>query len=164
MNEFQNRLEDSVYTNIGNHAAMVLSTALNNKVTSRTVSIIVIDGNFYFQTNSTFRKCKQMKENPAVSLCINNIQIEGLCYEAGKPGDNKEFCRLYKKFFSKAYDLYTLSADEILYIIKPYFIQKWIYDNGTPFMEKFDFRLKKYEKSEYIINKSENNNQMCMGA
>ena len=52
---------------------MVLSSSENNKVTSRMMSIVCIDGLFYFQTDKTFRKYNQIISNPQVDLCIENI-------------------------------------------------------------------------------------------
>ncbi len=50
MNSFKNTL-NKFYNDFGTYKAMVLSTSLNDKVSSRMVSVIVIDGIFYFQTN-----------------------------------------------------------------------------------------------------------------
>ncbi|MFQ7174659.1 MAG: pyridoxamine 5'-phosphate oxidase family protein [Thomasclavelia ramosa] len=47
------------------------------------MSIVVLNKKIYFQTDRTFRKYKQIKENPQVSLCIDNIQMEGYCEQVG---------------------------------------------------------------------------------
>lgn len=64
---------------------MVLSTSYQDKVTSRMMSVIIFDGEFYFQTDKNFRKYNQIKNNPNVLLCCDNISVEGICTELGKP-------------------------------------------------------------------------------
>ncbi len=64
------------FDGFGTGKKMVLSTSHNDIVTSRMMSIVLIEGVFYFQTDITFRKYEQIKNNPKVSLCIDNMQIE----------------------------------------------------------------------------------------
>lgn len=78
---------------------MVLSTSENDIVSSRMMSVVQIDGIFYFQTDVTFRKYHQILTNNNVALCIDNIQIEGICKELGHPLDNLSFCKCFKKCF-----------------------------------------------------------------
>ena len=47
------------FEKIGRSKFMVLSTSKDDFVTSRMVSIIVIDGKFYFQTDKNFKKWKK---------------------------------------------------------------------------------------------------------
>ena len=145
MNDFALKCLD-LFENIGEHKNMVLSTSLNEKVTSRMMSIVVIDGAFYFQTDCHFRKYKQIMSNPNVALCADNLQIEGLCREIGRPHDHSEFCALYQRHFSTAYELYSGLESERLFAVKPVYIQKWLYENGCPFVETFDFANKFYRK------------------
>lgn len=98
MNSFKNTL-NKFYNDFGTYKAMVLSTSLNDKVSSRMVSVIVIDGIFYFQTNKKLKKYNQIKENKNIALSADNISIEGVCYELGLPINNKKFCDLYKEPF-----------------------------------------------------------------
>lgn len=56
------------YKEFGESKKMVLSTSLNDIVTSRTMSIIVLDEKLYFQTDKTLRKYRQLKDNSNVSL------------------------------------------------------------------------------------------------
>lgn len=87
---------ENFYKELGESKKMVLSTSLNDVVTSRMMSIVVLNKKIYFQTDRTFRKYKQIKENPQVSLCIDNIQMEGYCEQVGIPSDNAEFVDVYK--------------------------------------------------------------------
>lgn len=151
MIDFEKKANE-LFRDFGTHETMVLSTSLNNKVSSRAMSVIVIDGMFLFQADRNSRKYNQIKVNPSVALCVNNIQIEGVCKEIGKPTDCKKFCELYKEFYPRAYELYSNLRNEMLFCIKPVFIQKWIYENGNPYIETWDFISKKYEKQLYEIN------------
>ena len=123
MEQFKEKLE-KLFMDIGSSRKMVLSTSYQDKVTSRMMSIIVLDGCFYFQTDRTFRKYEQMKKNPNVALCIDNFQIEGVCRELGHPSENPDFCEEYEKSFKNSYDRYTSHAQERLFVVKPCYIQK----------------------------------------
>lgn len=75
MDEFEVKRQ-AFFNQMDNHKSMALSTSLNNKVTSRMMSIVIIENKLYFQTDITFCKYKQIKYNPKVALCADNIQIE----------------------------------------------------------------------------------------
>ena len=128
---------------------MVLSTSLACHVTSRTMSIIQIDDFFYFQTDRTFRKYAQLLENPNVSLCIDNIQIEGRCKEMGHPKEHPRFLSIYEKAFPHSFKLYSSLQNERLFQIEPTFIERWIYQNDIPFIETFDLKTKRYCIEKY---------------
>lgn len=138
-----------LFENIGRQKKMVLSTVCENHVTSRMMSVIIMDGCFYFQTDKIFRKYEQIKKNPQVALCMDNIQIEGSCMELGHPLENKEFCEFYRQAFQNSYDKYTAMENERLFKIVPNFIQKWIYEDGEPYIENFDFERQQYLKVIY---------------
>lgn len=140
-NELFNRLQE--------HSKMVLSTSMNDKVTSRMMSIVIYNNEFYFQTDKEFRKYQQLKINPNVALCKDNIQIEGVCEEIGAPSENHIFCKYYQRYFPSSFDKYTHLKNERLFVIKPTYIQKWIYENGEPFIEQFDFKTCNYIKTAY---------------
>lgn len=141
------------YDDFGTHRNMVLSTSYQNKVSSRMISIARIGEKFYFQTDKNFRKYKEIKENPNVSLCIDNIQIEGVCREIGTPTDSTEFCDIFKTAFPKAYKLYSLLENEALFEITPTYIERWIYENDQPYILSFDLNNNQYLKERYNVNK-----------
>lgn len=103
----------------GSSKKMVLSTSLDNIVTSRMMSVVAIEGKLFFQTDNTFRKYKQLKGNSNVALCIDNIQIEGQCEEIGHPSNNTEFCTAYKAGFPDSYSNYTALEN------KKYMLEKY---------------------------------------
>lgn len=128
---------------------MVLSSSEGNKVTSRMMSIVLVNGLFYFQTDKTFRKYKQLISNPQVALCTENIQIEGVCEEIGHPMANDLFCSVYKECFCGSFNRYSSLKNERLFIVKPTYVERWIYIDGVPFMETFNVENQEYELTEY---------------
>ena len=138
------------YKELGENKKMVLSTSRNDVVTSRMMSMIVLNKKLYFQTDKTLRKYSQLKENPNVSLCIDNIQIEGHCEEVGSPLENLEFINAYKKYFPSSYARYTALDNERLFAVTPTFIERWLYIEGIPYIERFDIVNKQHHLKPYI--------------
>ena len=149
MNSFDDKYS-AFLSDFGNGKTMVLSTAENDIVSSRMMSVIQINGIFYFQTDITFRKYHQLLTNSNVALCIDNIQIEGVCEELGHPFENSSFCECFKKCFKGSYDAYTSLKNERLFAIKPTFIERWLYDKGVPYIETFDMKTHVYTIKQYI--------------
>lgn len=138
------------FKEFGSHKKMVLSSSLENKVTARMISIVAANGIFYFQTDKNSRKYDQLKKNPSISLCMDNVQIEGICKELGHPLDHPVFCSLYQKFFQGSYNTYSSLLNERLFAMEPFFIQKWIYQDTKPFIETFDFNTGLYKFEPYL--------------
>lgn len=138
------------FADLGESKNMVLSTSAGDKVTSRMMSVIIFDGCFYFQSDINFRKCSQILKNPNVALCADNISVEGICTEIGKPNVNADFIRLFKQHYNWSYNKYSSVKNERLFKIEPTYIQKWIYENLEPYIESFDFVNKLYSKKLYI--------------
>ncbi len=59
---------------------MVLSTSLNDHVTSRTVSTACKGTTIVFLSYKNNTKCIQIQGNHHVALCFNNIQVENEKY------------------------------------------------------------------------------------
>lgn len=133
----------------GNGRKMVLSTSENNRVSSRMMSIVQIGGEFYFQTDITMKKYNQISVNNNVALCIDNIQIEGICTEIGYPLDNALFCDVFQKCFKGSYDAYSALNNERLFVVKPLYIERWVYKEGVPYLETFDFHTQQYSFDKY---------------
>ncbi len=141
---YQNFLSD-----FGKGRTMVLSTSAENLVTSRMMSVVLIDGLFCFQTDCTFRKYRQLIQNPHAALCIDNIQIEGICEELGHPLDHAAFCTRFAECFKGSFDAYTALQNERLFALKPARVERWVYREGVPYIETFDVRSEVHEIQEY---------------
>jgi len=131
---------------------MVLSTSENDMVSSRMMSIVRIDDGLYFQTDTDLRKYRQLSANKNAALCIDNIQIEGICEEKGRPVDCSDFCEAFKSCFKGSYDAYSGLENERLFVLRPAYIQRWVYSDGVPCIESFDITARKYSFRKYSGN------------
>ncbi len=136
-------------TDFGKGRTMVLSTAEGNIVSSRMMSVVRIDGLFYFQTDCTFRKYRQLIRNPNAALCIDNIQIEGICEEIGHPLEHRAFCTHFSECFKGSYNAYSALQNERLFVFRPTCIERWIYREGFPFIETFGIQESRYDICAY---------------
>lgn len=140
----------SFLSDFGKGRKMVLSTSVNDKVSSRMMSVVLIDGLFYFQTDVMLRKYRQLSYNSNVALCIDNLQIEGVCKEIGKPLSNADFCNRFQECFKGSYDAYSSLENERLFVINPTYIERWIYIDSVPYIEIFDIKANSHEIKRYI--------------
>lgn len=148
MNKFSDHY-NAFLNEFGKGRKMVLSTSLNDKVTSRMMSVIQLNGTFYFQTDKHFRKYGQLIKNENVALCIDNIQIEGRCKELGHPLECSDFCSLYKECFASSFERYSSLKNEVLFAVTPLHVERWLYKDGIPFVESFDIANKEHCIYEY---------------
>ncbi len=147
-----NDLENEIYNIIGEKAFLVLSTSYKDRVTSRTMSFILIDKKFYFQTDNSFLKFEQIKNNPNVSLCMDNIQIEGVAKILGHPFQekNKEFLKHYKNSFLSSFNNYSSLDREVVISIDPIFITLWKYEENKPLRDFLDVKNKNAYREYYL--------------
>ena len=148
MNSYSDKI-NGFLSEFGTGRKMVLSTSENNRVSSRMMSVVQIDGAFYFQTDIKLRKYRQICANDNVALCIDNIQIEGKCTEIGHPLENPRFCEAFEKAFKGSYDAYSKLENERLFVIKPLYIERWVYKGRIPYIESFDVEKQQYSFKQY---------------
>ena len=148
MELFEERIEE-FFSDFGKGRKMVLSTSENDRVSSRMMSVVQINGKFWFQTDKKLKKYHQLSINQNVALCIDNIQIEGICEELGHPLDNPVFCSVFQECFKGSFDAYTSLKNERLFVVKPVYIERWIYKNGSPYIESFCFENNQYRFEKY---------------
>jgi len=82
--EFSQKLP-ALWKKIGSHGVMVLSTCSENRVTSRPVSAVVLNGKFYCQTDENYLKFRQLSKNENAAFSVKNFSIEGKCRNIGRP-------------------------------------------------------------------------------
>jgi len=135
-----------LWKKIGTHGIMALATCAENRVTSRSMSMIVYKGKFYCQTDETFLKYKQIAQNPNVALWYKNLSIEGKCCVIGHPldKDNSFFADMFKRCFRHSFKSYSSLPTEKLLEITPSLIYSWEYKLTKPYMEYFDFENQRY--------------------
>ncbi|MBO4863493.1 MAG: pyridoxamine 5'-phosphate oxidase family protein [Eubacterium sp.] len=149
MEEFTEKVKQ-FFSEFGEGKPMVLSTTDNETVSSRMMSVIQMNGKFYFQTDITMRKCQQINANSHVALCIDNIQVEGICKNLGHPSENAEFSELFEKCYKGSYDTYSSLENERVYEVIPTYIERWIYKDKVPYIETYDLENEFYSFKEYI--------------
>ena len=145
INEFEKQVL-RLWKIMGSHSVMVLSACAQNRVTSRPMSTVIIDGKFYCQTDKTYLKCRQLSENPNAALSFKNFSIEGICQILGKPTEQEFFMRAMKKHFPLAAERWSPIPTECLLEITPTLVYLWDYENSKPYMEYWDFENKTYIK------------------
>ncbi len=151
MNQLFEEKLNALYAEFANNKNMVLSSVYDNKVSSRMMSMVFINGRFYFQTDRKFRKYKQIISNPNVALCADNIQVEGVCAEIGRPSEHIQFIEVFKTNYEGSYKKYSSLKDEVLFEITPDYIQRWLYIDGNPYIEKFNLISKSYVIERYVL-------------
>lgn len=140
---------NNIFQQIGDHAKIVLATSHQDKVTARKMSFLIMNGIFYFQTDKTFRKYQDIQDNENVALCLDNIQIEGICKEIGHPLDHLDFCKYFQKYFLSSFQSYSHLENERLFIVEPTFIQRWNYIEGKPIIEQIYIHQKECIEKDY---------------
>ena len=140
---------EAFLSDFGEGRTMVLSTSENDVVSSRMMSVVQLNGIFYFQTDVMLKKYRQLSVNPNAALCIDNIQLEGVCENLGHTLENEEFCSIFKKCFKGSYEAYTALKNERLFAFKPRYIERWVYRQGIPYIESFDIEAKAYHIERY---------------
>ena len=95
-------ITDEVVKILDENKDIVLATCLNDRVTARTVSFTNDGLVIYFMSWDHNKKIKQIKKNPKVALCLNNLQIEGWAQILGYVNDEKNahVINIFKKKFS----------------------------------------------------------------
>ena len=141
---------EKLFRDIGSSGIMVLSTCSGIRVTSRPMSVVAIDGKFYFQTDENYLKYRQLTENPNVSLSVKNYSIEGTAHDVGKPSGNAGFMSAMKKYFPSAVSRWSALSSERVIEVSPTLIRSWIYENDIPFTEQLDLTKQIYIKERML--------------
>ncbi|WOO87704.1 pyridoxamine 5'-phosphate oxidase family protein [Mollicutes bacterium LVI A0039] len=106
---------------------MVIATSLNDCVTARSVSTIVVDDKIYFQTSNKMEKYRQIAGNPRVALTKGFFQIQGNAKCIGTWSDNPKLCNKYKQLHSKSYEAYGELDEEVVIEVSIKEIKSWQY-------------------------------------
>ena len=133
-----------LWKKIGSHGVMTISTCSHSRVTSRPMSVVVIDGRFYFQTDESYLKYRQLTDNPHVALSVKNYSVEGIARDIGKPSKNAGFMSAMTTHFPSAVSRWSALPSERVIEVSPTLIRSWIYENDVPFTEHFDFTKQIY--------------------
>ena len=142
---FQDDLK-SFFETLGLSFVGTLATSYHGRVTARTISFVVDNTSFFFQTGKDTIKTHQMLKNNRVAISCGAIQIEGTAVLRGRPQSNSRFIELYKVEFPLAYKMYSSLEVEVLYEVIPALMKVWKYEEGIPFLYIVDFKKKRTTK------------------
>lgn len=146
--------KDNFFNLLGESKTMVLATTDGENVSARNLSIIIDNDKFYFQTDSNFKKCRDIEKNNNVALCVDNIQIEGKVtntgYFYGKDFEN--FKIKFKKYHIGSYKAYSKLIYNKIFEIEPINISLYKYEDNDVYRFFLDFKNKVSYKRWYLRN------------
>lgn len=148
VNDFNERL-GALFERLGRRVKAVLATSACDEVSARMMSFVLLDGAFFFQTDRTFKKARQIAANPHVAICVDNVQIEGVCREVGRPLEHEVFASAFRELYPSSFDAYSARDDERVFEVRPTFIQVWSYVDGKPRIERFFCDDRRCEELSY---------------
>lgn len=125
------KFKNEVFDILNNNKHIVLATSLEDNVTARTISYIMIKDELYFQTLSTYEKALQIENNSNVALCLDNLQITGTAQILNHPSENNEFLQKYKQIHCNAYNKYSMLENEVVIKVKISKATLWKYENNS---------------------------------
>ena len=70
--------------------------------------------------------------------------------EIGRPIEHEDFCRLFQQHFPSSFEAYSQLPNERLFVVRPTFIQRWSYINGSPMIERLYLHEKQYHEEVYL--------------
>lgn len=151
MSDIFNTKLSNLFKSIGEKRVMVAATSADNRVTARSMSVVVFNNRFYFQTDKGSEKVRELQKNSNAALCFDNVSIECTCSFKGHPIDseNNEILELYKKYYENSFNNYSYMSTEVLVELNPVKITLWCYEGSRPYREFYDLKAKTYKKEYY---------------
>ena len=141
-----------VLEKLSKNIIVILATCGKNlRVTARSISIVNNELAIFFQSDKEFLKSRQMKENPNVAICFENIQIEGIATNSGHSSleKNKWFRDTYKKVHPGSFEKFTHLENQVIFEIQPKLITLWKYEDNTSYRVFIDIPEKSAVKEIY---------------
>ncbi len=134
MNEEYSKSVDETIKLIENTMFATIATANKNGDVSASKVTIVNDGlDIYFQTDNSFEKAKNIKENNKVAINFGATYAKGIAEIIGKPIQNEMFINKMKKKNIHTYNNYSKLENEVLIRVVLTEIRIWKYEqiNGN---------------------------------
>lgn len=137
--DFQSALREK-YDRLADVKEMVLSTCANNQVTSRIVSVACFENIVYFLSWGHHIKCIQIAQNPLVSFCYDNLQMNGTAIMHGDPRaeSNVIMAEKYKSKQPRIFQNFAPLEGMIIVEAKISYIKAWISKDMEFFIEHID--------------------------
>lgn len=112
-------IENQILKVLENTPFCTLATANKEGVVCASQMCLINDGlTAYIQTDKTFEKIKNIKENPNVAINCGAFYFKGFAKILGHPTENPLFIEKIKQKHLKTYNHYTNLPNEVLVEIK----------------------------------------------
>ena len=117
-----------------------VATADTDDVRVRVVDFANLDLSIGFYTWRHTIKVKHLKKNPKISLCIDNLQIEGTAAFSGHPGlaQNSAFGEIFKERNPNPYKNFLQTEDAELIMVAPDLMILMTYENRHLYSDYLD--------------------------
>ncbi|WP_455529091.1 hypothetical protein [Ruminococcus sp.] len=56
---------------------------------------------------------------------------------------------MFRECFRGSFDAYTALKNERLFVLRPLYIERWIYNDNVPYIEIFDIKEQRYSCERY---------------
>lgn len=124
-------IEQKILKLFENTKFCTLATASKEGVVSASQVCLVNDGlDVYVQTDKTFEKVKNIKENPNVAINCGAYYFKGKAEIVGKPTNHNKFIEKIKAKHLDTYNHYTNLPNEVLIKIELSEAKIWGIDNS----------------------------------
>jgi general stress protein 26 len=142
--DFENT-KDKIVKFLEAHHAIVLATALDKRVTIRTVTYATKGLEVYFMSFGHHKKIKQIEKNSRVALCKDNVNIEGVAEILGSPLDetNRKYAEIYKKKLPRDYAGFAHIPGMVMVKVTPKFIVSMVRIEKRLYLEHLDLGNKR---------------------
>lgn len=120
--------------------AIVFATSEGDRVTARTVSFASSGAEVYFMSFAANTKCLQIRANPHVALCRDNVQIEGTAQILGPVTDseNAAYAGLLREKYPEDYAADAAHPEMILIRVVPSRIGVYRRDGDQHLVDRLD--------------------------
>ena len=135
---------DSLYETcvkiLDDNGLIYLATADDSRVRVRVVDYANIGLRLGFITWPHTVKMEHLKLNPRVSLCVANLQIEGVASAAGHPGlaEHEELMRIYRDRHQVPYHNFIAMDDVELITVEFALAVIMTYEDGYLYLDHLD--------------------------
>ena len=116
---------------------IVLSTREGTQRWARTVDAYYEDGSFYIITHARSGKIQQIKKNPAVKVCSEGLNVDGIGENLGLASEEKNSA-IAKKLYEVFSALYSDENDPNNCILCIHLTRGFLFANGVKYALDFE--------------------------
>ena len=132
-----NDLIEKILTKLKNTKFVVLATSDKEGNVSACQMCLNNEGlDLYFQTDSSFEKIKNIKENNKVAINMGTFYFKGKATILGRASENEKFVNMIKERHPETYKSYTNIPTEVVIKVDLTEARIWGVDNGKSIDEQ----------------------------